>query len=232
MATRIAGQPGADQRSWIPGAANRRGVALAIHAWLDTTLGGIERCAADDPCPACRDGQPCPLDTWRSALVPSAIRLEESAVVAFWDTKGSGNAQGKGHGRGYLAMRRVAPGLADVVLRACLAFHRTAGNPATADQIADQAWRETGCLDPAITEARATVIARGGRRKDLDAAVKICGRVLAPRNESTDPAWASLAMRADQLDGRRTRLARSASRRHHPRRPQRPARQPRFLRAS
>jgi DNA polymerase III epsilon subunit-like protein len=216
----------------IPGAGNRRGVALALHAWLQTTLRGIERCAADDPCPACREGQPCPLDTWRSALVPSALRPEESAVVAFWDTKGSGNAHAKGHGRGYLAMQRVAPDLADVVLRTCLAFHRTAGNAATADQIADQAWREAGCLDPAITEARAMVIARGGRRKDLDAAVKTCRKVLASRNESTDPAWASLAMRADQLEGRRSRLGSAAASRHHPLRPQRPARAPRFLRAS
>jgi hypothetical protein len=71
----------------------------------------------------------------------------------------------------------------------------------------------------------------GGRPADLRAAAADCRAVLALRHESTDPAWASLAVRAAQLEGRLTRLEEPTVRRHHPTNPNRPPRPTRFLRA-
>lgn len=212
---------------------NQRGVALALHAWLEPRLEPLGRCRQNDPCPTCREGLPCPLDTWRTAMVPSVIGDKKSQIVAFWNTKMQGTGPvSKGSGRGYLAMRRTAPALADAAVRACLVFHRRAGDHATAALVACQVWQQARCEDPAITEMRAATIAAGGRRADLRAAIQACQGVLARRAGSTDPAWVSLEARTSQLIRRERRMRRSAQERHHPLTPVRPPRPPRFLRAS
>jgi hypothetical protein len=142
----------------ITGAGNQRGVALALHAWLAPRLDPLGRCPTD-ACPACREGEPCPLDTWRTGLVPSALGPKASQVNAFWNTTGQASAAAKGAGRGYVSMRRTAPGLADVVLRACLEFHRASGDRLTAALLAEQVWQQARCSDPAVTETRATTMA-------------------------------------------------------------------------
>lgn len=48
-----------------------------------------------------------------------------------------GTTAAKGAGRGYLSMRRSAPALADVVLRACLEFHRANGDRPAAVLLAE-----------------------------------------------------------------------------------------------
>lgn len=214
------------------GRGGRRGVAVAVFLWLDALLAPLPRCGADDPCPACRDGRACPRDTWPSALVPAVWGDTDREADAFWNPRG-GQAQmswHKGAGRGYLAMRSSAPRLADAVLRTCYEHWRRQGDALIAAQVADQTWRQAGCRDPFITEARAVMTAAAGRPADLRAALRDCRLVLAHRNGSTDPAWASLAVRAAQIEGRLARQARPAVRRHHPTDPKRPPRPPRFLR--
>jgi hypothetical protein len=216
----------------IPGAGNQRGVALALHAWLAPQLDPLGRCPSGDPCPACREGEPCPLDTWRTALMPSALGTKESQVLAFWNTTGQASAAAKGAGRGYLSMRRAAPGLADVVLRACLEFHRSNGDRLTAALLAEQVWQQARCSDPAITETRATTMAAAGRQADLDAALRACHAALGLRKGSTDPAWVSLEARTAQLTARARRQRATAADRHAPMKFVRSPRESRFMRAS
>ncbi len=215
----------------VPGAGNQRGVALALHAWLAARLDRLGRCRPDDPRPACREGEPCPLDTWRTALVPSAIGMTARQVVSFWSTTATGPTTKKGAGRGYLALRRTAIPLADAALRACLEFHRANGDRLTASLLAEQVWQQTRCLDPAVTEVRASTIASGGRPADLAAAIEACHLALATRGRSTDPAWTSLETRAAQLAARARRQQADAGERHGPTRFPRQPRAPRFLRA-
>jgi DNA polymerase III epsilon subunit-like protein len=214
-----------------PGQSGRRGVAIVLHSWLDGALSSMPRCPDDDPCPSCRLGEPCPRDVWPQSLVPSLFDGRESAIEGFWNTRGvRPTSKGKGAGRAYLAVRRVAPGLADAALRHCYRHWRDAGKPAVAAQLADQAWREAGCRDPLIAEARALVIARAGRPNDLRAALRDCQVVLACGDGSTDPAWSSLALRAAQIEGRLGRLLTPPARSHRAAAPKRPPRPPRFLR--
>lgn len=215
----------------IAGARNSRGVALALATWLEGVLASVPRCADADPCPACREGQACPRDTWPSVLVPAILATTEREVVGIWNPRGLvTTSQSKGSGRGYAAIRRVHVGLADAVLRACYAYWIGENDPANAAHLVDQVWRQAGCRDPFIAEMRATQTAAGGRPADLRAALRDCRTVLAGRNGNTDPAWASLETRAALFEGRLARLANPSVRRHFPANPVRPARPPRFLR--
>ncbi len=216
----------------LPGAGNQRGVALALHAWLAPKLDALGRCRSADPCPSCREAEPCPLDTWPTAIAASAIVPTEAAVTAFWNTTASGATTSKGSGRGYLAMRRSAPELADAALRVCLEFHRAKRDRVTAALLAEQVWRTARCSDPAITEVRVRTIASGGRQADLAAALRVCHAVLRTRAGSTDPAWASLETRTAQIAARARRRKSSATTNHGPRLLPRPPREARFLRAS
>ena len=64
----------------------------------------------------------------RSSPPRSSPRRPRS--IAFWNTTASGVVTAKGAGRGYVSMRNIAPGLADVGLRVCLEFHRANGDRA------------------------------------------------------------------------------------------------------
>jgi DNA polymerase-3 subunit epsilon len=215
------------------GTVGPRGVAVAVADWLATVTAPLSRCDEEDPCPACRDGRPCPLDVWPMALVPLAINLTPATVTAFWNPTAPGIAvsvAAKGAGRGWLAMHRNAPRLADATLRVCHEFAAKA-QPAVADLVADQVWA-AGCRDPYIAEARVVRIAVAGRPADLRAAIADCRTVLAVRAGNTDPAWASLAVRAAQLEGRLVVLEDPAHRRARQANAKRPPRPPRFLRSA
>ena len=92
--------------------------------------------------------------------------------------------------------------------------------------------RRARCRDPQFAETRIVQMARAGRESDLRAALADATAVLATRNSSTDPAFASLAVRAAQLEGRLTRLTDPAHRRARYATAKRPPRATRFLRAA
>lgn len=216
----------------LTGQRNQRGVALSLYTYLDSLLAPIPRCAADvDPCPACREGRPCPRDTWTAGLALAVVARDEKSAVSFWNPRGlQVTTQNKGAGRGYLAVRRVAPALADAALRVCYGYWHDAGS-AAALQLADQVWRQASCRDPLITEARAMATAAAGRPADLRAALRDCRTTLLVRDGNTDSAWASLAVRTAQIEGRLARRLARPDERHQPHPPRRPARPYRFLRA-
>lgn len=214
----------------FPGTGGPRGVAVSVADWISTTTAAFTRCPENDPCPACRHGQPCPLDVWPDSLVPLALDPTPETVIAFWHPTALGAPTSKGGGKGWLSMRRNAPPLAEAVLRACHAFWMETA-PATADSVVDTVWA-VGCRDPFITEARVVRIAIAGRPADLRAALADCEAVLKGRDGSTDPAWASLAVRAAQLEGRLLVLEDPKHRRARQAHAKRPPRPTRFLRAT
>jgi DNA polymerase-3 subunit epsilon len=209
----------------------RRGVAVALHAWIEAMVAPFGRCEGTDLCPSCRNSEPCPLDTWRTGLVASAIGDTEGEVVAFWNTRLPGPGS-NGSGRGYASMKAVAPDLADLVLRRCYAFYIAKGDRTTGAQLADQTWRQAGCRDPLMAEARATLTAAHGQTSDIAAAIRDCRRTLATRGQNTDPAWDNLAVRAAALNGRLARLSNPTRRSHQATKPARPPRRARFSRAA
>jgi DNA polymerase III epsilon subunit-like protein len=216
-----------------------RTAALDLHAELAPRLDPLSRCGSQDRCPACRAGEPCPLDTWRLALAEPALGgpLDKRAR-GFFETSGRDAGTGA-----YTEMRRAGDGpLADAALRLVHRHWRNVGQQDVAALLAEQAWA-AGCRDPEIAEAYALALAAAGRLTDLDAAISVCQAVLAGQNGSTDEAWRSIAITASQLGGRRHRLVFRPSgkvdadgnpipiRRHHPAVPKR-SRPPRFLRLS
>jgi len=217
----------------ITGRRNDRGVAVALWIHLQHLLAGVGRCPADAPCPACRDGLPCPRDTWPHALAVFVMPAPtERTATAFWNPRGQpqGSDRGKGGGRGWASMRADAPPLADAVLRRCLDFYRTSGDPDAVDDVVDQVWRE-GCRDPAVAAARAAKTAAGGRPADLAVADAECREALALRGGSTERAWDHLAVLGAMVAGKVARSRIPVSSRHTAVNPRRPARTPRFLRA-
>ncbi len=149
---------------------------------------------------------------WRAGLVPSVLDADRTRVVAFWNTRAATiSASGKCAGRGYAAMRQMAPALADAVLRFCHTFYREHGEFQTAAQLADQTWRQSGCRDPYVTEAHILATAAGGRPADLVAALRDdrASRCASRRSER-----ASLARLAHRRSGT-TRSRRRAPRARH-----------------
>ncbi len=214
------------------GKGGARGVALALYTHLDAVLAGLPRCPTERPCPSCRDGLPCPRDVWAAALVASVFAGTETSATTLWNVRGlAATPQSKAAGRSYLSLQQAAPALADFAIRAAHAFWRENGDPGTAASLADQVWREAGCRDPGITEARALLTAAPGRSTDLAAAIADCEAVLAANRGCTDAAVTSLAVTTEMLSGRLSRLDNPTVRRHHPANPVRPARPARFLRA-
>jgi DNA polymerase-3 subunit epsilon len=202
-----------------------RALAVALALWLEQTLAGKRRCGPDDPCPACREGLPCPLDMWPHDLAALAIDEREEAIDAFWSPGDAPATQG------YVLMRVRSQPLADAVLRHCLVWYRTHGDLRTARVVAHEAFL-SGCRDPEAVALHAELVAAGGRPADLQAALADCQTTLATRNGSTDYAWNALAARAAWFSSRLTALATSPERRHHPTNPRRPPRPPRFLRTT
>ena len=179
-----------------------RTAALNLHAELASRLDALGRCGFLDRCPACRAGEPCPLDTWRLALAEPALggALEKRAR-GFFETSGRDAGSGA-----YIEMRRAGHGpLADAALRLVHRHWRNVAQHDVAALLAEQAWA-AGCRDPEIAEAYALAVAAAGRLTDLDAALLICQTVLARQNASTDEAWRGLATTANQLGGRRQRI--------------------------
>ena len=216
----------------ITGQRSDRGVAIALWLHLQQILAGVGRCPADRPCLACRDGLPCPRDTWSHGLAVFVMpKPTERTATAFWNPKGqSRDEKGKGGGRGWTSMRADAPTLADAVLRRCLDFYRASGDLDAVDDVVDQVWRE-GCRDPGVVAAHAAKTAAGGRSADLAAADAECREVLALRGGNTERAWDHLGMLGAMVTGQLARSRVPALARHAAADPKRPARTPRFLRA-
>lgn len=213
----------------LAGLPHRR-AAMSLDHVLMPILDATSRCKGTDRCPACRAGEPCPLDVWRVALAVS-IGCAGNANQANGFFATSGRTAGTG---GYATMRKTNRSLADVALR--LAYRYWAEHDRSAKAIAlARLALETGCLDPEIAGAYAHVLATGGR---LEMGRALCDRVLATRHNSTDPAWTGLEMERTAIEGRLDRLqvryttdAAGNSipvRRHHPEFPHR-TRTPRFL---
>jgi DNA polymerase III epsilon subunit-like protein len=208
----------------VPGAVRRRAVGIALARWLSQILPAKGRCSPADPCPACREGEACPLDIWPQAVAAVALNETEAAVDAFWSPGDPPSEQGFG------VLRPKSAVLADAMLRRCVVFWRERGRLGTARTVAHQAF-QAGCRDPEVAAYHAELVAAGGRLADLTAAIADCEAVLALRGGSTDPTWNALAARAAWFNARVTALLVPAERRHHPSSPRRPARLPRFLRA-
>lgn len=216
----------------IAGRRSDRGVAVVLWLYLEQLLAGVGRCPESLPCPACRDGLPCPRDTWPQALAVFVMpEPTEKTATAFWNPRGQAQSdeRGKGSGRGWASMRADAPTLADAVLRRCLEFYRAEGKFDSVDDVVDQVWRE-GCRDPGVTAFHASKTATGGRPVDLVAAAMECRETLALRDGNTDRAWDHLSVLAAMLDGRLARSLVPPAARHAAVNPRRPARKPRFLR--
>ena len=207
----------------VPGAVRRRAVAIALAQWLAAILASKGRCSPADPCPACREGQACALDTWPAAVAAVALDETEAAVDAFWSPGDPAPEQG------FTILRPKSTVLADAMLRRCVAFWRERGKLGTARSVAHQGF-EAGCRDPEVTAYHAELVAAGGRLADLRGAIIDCEAVLALRDDSSDPAWNALAARAAWFTARVTALEIPPERRHHPTSPKRPPRRPRFLR--
>jgi DNA polymerase III epsilon subunit-like protein len=204
------------------GGVGGRAVAVAVASVLTTITARLSRCPEDDPCPDCREARPCPLDTWPDGLVPLAITVgSERAVTSFWNPKSATE-------QGWRVMAPHAPVLADRVLRVCLDWwepDRTGGLV----KVIGQAWA-AGCRDPKLAETRIVAMVRAGREADLRVALAEAAPVLAAHRGSTDPAVASLAVRAAQVEGRLARLTQPGSRHARLATARRPPRPPRFLR--
>ncbi len=209
----------------VPGSVGRRGTAIALALWLEALLAGQARCGPDDACPSCREGAGCLLNTWPQAVASLAIADTEAAVDAFWSAGDDPATQG------FSVMRPKCAPLADAVLPRCLAFWRSAGKDEIARVVAHQAW-SAGCRDPEAAGLHAEVVAAGGRPADLHVAMADCDATLGLRGASTDPAWNGLVARSAWFEARIAALEVPPERRHHPINPRRPARTPRFLRAS
>jgi len=208
----------------VPGAVRRRAVGIALAQWLTQILASKGRCTPEDPCPACREGEACGLDTWPAAVAALALDETEAAVDAFW-SPGDPSAE-----QGFTILRTKSAVLADAMLRRCVVFWRERGKLGTARTVAHQAF-EAGSRDPEVTAYHTELVAAGGRMADLRAAIADCEAILALRASSADPAWNALAARAAWFAARVTALEIPPERRHHPTSPKRPARPLRFLRA-
>lgn len=214
----------------------QRRAAFAWHDRWEPQLTPLGRCTETDPCPACRDGEPCPLDTWPAALAVVALEDPEKMARGFFET--TGREAGTGAYTSWRAQGRAR--LADAAVWLVIEQWRAVGQHVRAEQVAQLAWK-AGCTDPRVADAYAGQLAAGGREVDLRAALDVCEKTAAARAGSTDTGWQQLGARRRQLAGRLARLTVRPSgrydeegnpiplRRHHPDEPKR-TRPTRFLR--
>jgi hypothetical protein len=190
-------------------------------------------------CPACRRGEPCPLDVWRLALAEVVIAEPHAKPGGKPKTHGSFVTASRSEGLdgAYLGLRASGrERLADAAIRL---VHRQWISVDQRDKAATLARRalDLGCADPEIADRHAVAIARPGAPDDLAAAMTVCRDMLEHRNGSTDGAWDALAARLAQLGSRAERFRVRyeddrdedgnlvVKRRHHPPTPlRRPAR--------
>ncbi len=181
----------------------RRTAALALETDLGRLLDPLGRCTGPTSCPACRRGDPCPLDVWRLALAELLI--------------GSGSGR-KGRRTGFVS---VGPGrlegayaslvrgrhhhIADLALRLVHRQWISVGQRDRAGQLVREALA-AGCADPEIIGTHAAHIGRRGTPEALAEAIAICDAALEHRDGSTDEAWSALEARRSQLRSRAARF--------------------------
>lgn len=190
--------------AYLPPLPVNLGARRAQVAWARARVQGLEtlgRCEGRDLCPECRDGEPCPLDTWPAAI--AALALGDLSVTAKKFLIPNGRDAGRG---GYLEWRRWGlERMADEGMWLCAVYWRSVGQSARADQVVELAWR-AGCRHPAIADAYAGLIAAPGRMSDIRSALASAKAAMRTRNDSTCDDWNRLRGLVAQLEARRTRL--------------------------
>lgn len=190
--------------SYLPPLSVKLGTRRAQVAWARARapqLDALGRCAGRDLCPACREGEPCPLDLWPGAIASLALGDITASPKAFvWP-----NGRNAGRG-GHLEWRRWGlDRMADEGVWLCVVYWRSVGQPTRADQVVELAWR-AGCRHPDVADAYAGLIAAPGRLADIRSALAAAKVAMRTRNDSTCDGWNRLRGRIAQLEARRARL--------------------------
>ena len=224
----------------LPPRRGRLGLRNALLAWAGKWAPMLEaagRCNSRDQCPACRRGDPCPLDTWPDHIARLALGDPDQYAQAFFRTNGRKAGAGvhtSWRGKGL-------DSVADAAVWECLQHWTAVGQTTRADQLAQLAVTSSDCHHPDVVSAYAANIAAAGTPADLKTALELCDRTLAKADSNTGDGWVRLRGRRNQIAGRlqRTTVRLSGSvdpdgnpipvRRHHPDKPQR-TRTPRFQR--
>jgi hypothetical protein len=210
-----------------------RHAALHWHDRWQPRLAAAGRCDrsahGDIACPACRAGEPCPLDVWQRHL---AISARGTATVQ--SAKSFLRVSGVNVGHGVLTIWLTAKRRLLTEATACLVHqeHRAAGQPASADMFARYA-HQAGARDPRLVAAYANLLAAPGDARALQRAIDTCDEAFLSRRGSTDDAWTELGAKRGQLLGRLSRAQGHTTgqiddngnpvlaRRHHPAEPHR-----------
>ncbi len=217
----------------------RRAHSLSVYdRWAHLT-DGLARCTGDR-CPACRDGEPCGLDTWTYHLAGAAVGTwEKGRVISFFPISGKRVRAGDSvWGTWTLAGRGP---IADAALWRCYEWWTDNDHEGSAAMLAQLSW-QAGARHPRLTDAYIASVAAGGRPADLQTALDVADTTLLTDPQPGPPEhWRALQARRTWLAGQ---LARGSSRfsgqldedgnpilvrRHHPDTPRR-TRPARFLR--
>jgi len=200
-------------------------------------LDALGRCGPRDRCPACRRGEPCPLDNWPVTVGPAALGDPNANARGFFQTTGRKAGTGV-----YTQWRATGLSrLADEALLACAShWRRRSGQAARASQLFQLAWA-AGSRHPDVADAYAGALAATGREENLRTALAVAKLAARQRGGCTHEGWRRLQARSHQIGGRLRRLAGRPSgqfdadgnpvllRRHHPTTPRR-TRTHRFIR--
>lgn len=208
-----------------------RADALRWHDKWNQRLATTGRCAAADPCPACRSGAPCPFDVWHHHLAPAALgRLDHRSQVPVSFLRTTGAHAGTGVFSTWRKEGREH--LADHTAWLVYQHWRQVGQYARADLLAYYAWAAGG-RDPRLVAAYVRLVASRGGEKSLRDAADFAAIALMSCEGSTDDGWQALAVQRAKHLGAATRLAGRPSaefdedgkaipvRRHHPQVPRR-----------
>lgn len=225
----------------LPPRKGRLGQRNALLAWAKVwrrRLDHLGHCPRSDRCPACRRGEPCPLDVWPATVGAAALGDPERYARGFFET--TGREAGTGAYTKWCA-NGLEP-VADEGLVTCARYWRSIGQATRATQLYQLAW-VAGCRHPDVADAYAGQLAAAGRIPDLRSAIAVAKTAARRRHGSTHEGWARLQARTHQLEGQLQRCQVRPSgrfdedgnpiplRRHHPEAPRR-TRQPRFARAA
>ncbi|WP_395159916.1 exonuclease domain-containing protein [Ilumatobacter sp.] len=199
-------------------------------------LNPLGRCNSVDQCPTCREGMPCPLDTWRDNLAALVVGDPNNYAQGYFEMVG------KEAGTGVyttLTDRGLDRQVADAGIWLCAQHWRSIGQGSRAESVVQLAWK-AGCRHPDVADAYVGAMIAPGTLGDYTTAIKLCDSVLSGAGDSTHDAWVRLRSRRAQLAGRAHRLTVRYQgvdddgnpipvRRHHPENPHR-TRLPRFAR--
>lgn len=216
----------------LPPRKGRLGKRNAVLAWLRgraDTLVELGHCDDTDRCPACRRGEPCPLDVWPDVAGAVALGDPDRYARGFFEMTG----QEAGTGVYTTWLRRgVDRRVRDAALWVCVEHWRDVEMFKRAEQVIELGWH-AGSRHPDLTDAYAGQLAAGGRLVSFDRALEVCEEALDTADGSTHPGWGRLRSRRNQLAGRRQRVLVRPSgevdedgnpipaRRHHPANPRR-----------